>query len=67
MFGAVIYFFAKGNFVLAPFALVSLGISLIPAVVNHSYKVNLPWQLDFWLTLWMALQIFGRYCKASAI
>jgi hypothetical protein len=54
-----IYFFLNQNFLLGIFAILVLAISLIPAAVNRSYNINLPWSLDFWLTLWLALCVFG--------
>jgi hypothetical protein len=53
------YFFLIGNFLFGGFSFFILMISLIPAIVNRSYNVNLPWSLDFLLTTWMALSIAG--------
>ena len=60
MLGVAIYFFTTGSFLFGGFAFLSLGISLIPAIVNRSYDVNLPWSLDFLLTIWLALSILGE-------
>lgn len=57
---SVIYFALSQNFLLAVFAFFILLISLIPAAVNRSYNINLPWSLDFWLTFWLALTIIGN-------
>ena len=54
------YLLLIGNFLLAGFALLSLGISLIPAIVDRSYNTNLPWPLDFFLTIWLAFSVVGE-------
>ena len=53
------YFFIQGDFLYGIFMLLMLLVSFIPAIVNHSYDTNLPWQLDFWLTLWIFLAVAG--------
>jgi hypothetical protein len=53
------YFFLVGNFLFGGFSFLILVTSLIPAIVNRSYNVNLPWNLDFLLTTWMAFSIAG--------
>lgn len=60
IFAVVIYFFATGSFIFGGFALLNLAISLIPAFVNRSYDVNLPWSLDFLLTVWLTFSILGE-------
>lgn len=60
MFVVAIYFFSRGNFLFGGFAFLSLSISLIPAIVNRSYDVNLPWTLDFLLTIWLAFSVLGE-------
>ncbi len=60
MIATVAYFLLEANWLLAIFAAGSLGISLIPAAINHSYNTNLPWGMDFWLTLWLALSVAGE-------
>jgi hypothetical protein len=59
MLTSVGYFAAGADWLGVAFALVCLSVSLIPPMVNHSYKTNLPWELDFWLTLWLALSVAG--------
>lgn len=54
------YFFLSGNILFGAFNFLMLLISLIPAVVNRSYNVNLPWSFDFLLTTWMAFSIAGE-------
>ena len=54
------YFFLTGNFLFGGFSFLMLLVSLIPAIVNRSYDVNLPWSLDFFLTLWIALSVLGE-------
>lgn len=56
---ATTYFLLEQNYIFAIFAFGSLVVSLLPAIINHSYDTNLPWGIDFWLTLWMALSILG--------
>ncbi len=60
MFAVTIYFFAEGNYLLSGFAFLTLAISLIPPIVNRSYNVNLPWNLDFLLTIWLAFSLLGE-------
>jgi hypothetical protein len=54
------YFFLGGNILFGGFSFLMLMVSLIPAIVNRSYDVNLPWSLDLLLTIWMALSIAGE-------
>ncbi len=54
------YFFLSGNILFGGFGFLMLLVSLIPAIVNRSYDVNLPWNLDFLLTFWLALSIAGE-------
>lgn len=60
IFLTVPYSLFKQDYLSAVFAFTVLLISLIPAAVNRSYNTNLPWSLDFWLTLWIALSVLGR-------
>ncbi len=60
MFAVAIYFFATSNFIFAGFVFLSLLVLLIPAIVNRSYDVNLPWSLDFLLTIWLTFSILGE-------
>lgn len=60
MFVTTIYFLAEGNYLLSGFAFLMLLVSLIPAIVNRSYDVNLPWSLDFLLTIWLAFSLLGE-------
>jgi len=60
MFFVAIYFFLSGNILFGGFSFLVLAISLIPAIVNRSYDVNLPWSLDFLLTIWMTLSVAGE-------
>ncbi len=60
MAAAAAYFLIEQNWMLAIFATGSLSISLIPAGINHSYDTNLPWGIDFWLTLWLTLSVAGE-------
>lgn len=57
---AVIYLFLEGNYLLGGFALLMLVTSLIPAFVNKSYDVNLPWAIDFFLTIAIFLSVLGE-------
>lgn len=61
------YFVAEADWLGAIFAVVCLAISLIPPVVDHSYETNLPWELDFWLTLWLTLSVAGGLGLYDAI
>ena len=54
------YFFLNGDIIFGGFSFLMLVVSLIPAIVNRSYNVNLPWSLDFLLTIWLALSIAGE-------
>ena len=67
IFAVAIYFFATGSFVFGGFAFLSLAISLIPAFVNRSYDINLPWSLDFLLTIWLAFSLLGELGLYSEI
>jgi len=60
MFTVSAYFFIEGNFLFGGFSFLMLLVSLIPAIVNRSYDVNLPWSFDFWLTIWIALSVLGE-------
>ncbi|MFH1375700.1 MAG: hypothetical protein ABIH35_03460 [Patescibacteria group bacterium] len=53
-------FFLRGNFLFGGFSLLVLLVSLIPAFVNRSYNTNLPWPVDFWLTLWLSFSVLGE-------
>jgi uncharacterized membrane protein YjdF len=59
MFALTVEFFFQGEISLGLFSAAALLVSLVPALVNHSYDTNLPWSFDFWLTLWMAFSILG--------
>lgn len=48
-----------GDYLSASFALFALTTSLIPAALNRSFNTNLPWPLDFWLSLWLLLATLG--------
>ena len=54
------YFFLSGNILFGGFSFLMLMVSLIPAIVNRSYDVNLPWSLDFLLTVWLAFSVAGE-------
>ncbi len=60
MFIVAVYFFLTGNILFSGFSFLVLTISLIPAIVNRSYDINLPWSLDFMLTIWLALSVVGE-------
>ena len=60
MLAATIHFLVVGNVMLGGFSFLMLLVSLIPALVNRSYNTNLPWHIDFWLTLWVALSVAGE-------
>lgn len=55
-----VYFFLTGGFLSGGLVILALLISLIPAIVNRSYDTNLPWSLDFLLTLWVAFAVLGE-------
>ncbi|MFH0834668.1 MAG: hypothetical protein V2A63_04785 [Patescibacteria group bacterium] len=55
-----IYFSITGNLPFALFSFLALAITLIPAIVNRSYNTNLPWTIDFFLTVWLALSVVGE-------
>lgn len=54
------YFFVTGNILFGVFSFLVLLVSLIPVMVNRSYNTNLPWSLDFLLTVWLALSVLGE-------
>jgi hypothetical protein len=60
MLAAAIHFFIVGNVMLGGFSFLMLLVSFIPAVVDRSYDTNLPWSIDFWLTVWLALSVAGE-------
>lgn len=59
MFGLSVDLFVTGEPLLGIFGFAALAISLIPAAVGRSHDTNLPWPIDFWLTLWLALSVAG--------
>lgn len=56
----VIALLFQQNVLLGGFATLMLSTSLIPAIVNRSYNVNLPWAIDFFLTLIVFLAVLGE-------
>jgi len=56
----IICFFIRGNILMGGFQIIALSISLIPVFVNRSFNINLPWPIDFWLTMWMFLAVLGE-------
>lgn len=51
--------FYTQNFMVAAAALFALLISLLPAAISKNYSINLPWLIDFSVTLALFLHIFG--------
>jgi len=51
--------FFEGQLLEGLFGLLALAVSLMPALVNHNFDTNLPWPIDFWLTIWLALSSAG--------
>ncbi|MFA5351812.1 MAG: hypothetical protein WC304_00865 [Candidatus Gracilibacteria bacterium] len=54
------HFFLVGNIMLGGFSFLMLLVSFIPVIVNRNYNTNLPWSIDFWLTVWLALSVAGE-------
>ncbi|MCF7846150.1 MAG: hypothetical protein K9L85_02840 [Candidatus Peribacteraceae bacterium] len=60
MLASAVYFLIVGNLPFGLFSFMALFVSLLPAIVNRSYDTNLPWTLDFFLTLWLACSVVGE-------
>ena len=56
-----IFEFYTQNFVVAAAALFALLISLLPVAISRNYKINLPWLIDFSVTLVLFLHIVGLF------
>lgn len=50
-----------GDYLVAAGALLALSISLLPAAIERSYHINLPWLIDFLVTLALTLHMVGLY------
>jgi len=51
--------FGEGEVLAGLFGMLMLAVSLMPSLINHNFDTNLPWPIDFWLTLWLALSFAG--------
>lgn len=50
-----------GDYLVAAGALLALAISLLPAAIERSYHINLPWLIDLMVTLSLTLHTVGLY------
>lgn len=48
----------RGDFPLAVMAVLAIGVSLLPAVMQHNFRVVLPWELEFLIVLQLLLHTF---------
>ncbi|MEK7139132.1 MAG: hypothetical protein AAB817_00340 [Patescibacteria group bacterium] len=50
-----------GDYLVATGALIALTISLLPSAIERNYHINLPWAIDFMVTLGLTLHTIGLY------
>ncbi|MBI5893461.1 MAG: hypothetical protein HZB79_07410 [Deltaproteobacteria bacterium] len=64
MIGMLPYVVYKGSYLFAVATIVAIILSLLPSIVERNYRITLPFELDFLITLMIFLHtFFGEWLK----
>lgn len=64
MIGMLPYVVYKGSYLFAIATIVAIILSLLPSIVERNYRITLPFELDFLITLMIFLHtFFGEWLK----